>query len=68
MRVTGIDHVQLAMPAGQEEIANSFEGRLSPRPPSRQGQEIRDFNVHSYLGGLAVLAREFFFRVGWMSG
>ena len=24
MRITGIDHVQLAMPAGQEEIAREF--------------------------------------------
>jgi hypothetical protein len=38
MRITGIDHVQLAMPAGQEEIAREFYTRTLgipevPKPP-----------------------------------
>ena len=38
MRVTGIDHVQLAMPAGQEDIAREFYARTLgipevPKPP-----------------------------------
>ena len=38
MRITGIDHVQLAMPAGQEEIAREFYARTLgipevPKPP-----------------------------------
>lgn len=38
MKVTGIDHVQLAMPSGGEESARSFYGRLLglrelPKPP-----------------------------------
>ena len=28
MRVTGLDHVQLAMPAGQEELAREFGNRI----------------------------------------
>lgn len=39
MRVTGIDHVQLAMPAGQEELAREFYSRTLgipevPKPPA----------------------------------
>ena len=38
MRITGIDHVQLAMPAGQEEVAREFYARTLgipevPKPP-----------------------------------
>jgi catechol 2,3-dioxygenase-like lactoylglutathione lyase family enzyme len=38
MRITGIDHVQLAMPAGQEDIAREFYARTLgipevPKPP-----------------------------------
>ena len=38
MRVTGIDHVQLSMPAGQEDIAREFYARTLgipevPKPP-----------------------------------
>jgi len=38
MRILGIDHVQLAMPAGGENEARAFYGRLldlteKPKPP-----------------------------------
>jgi hypothetical protein len=38
MRVTGLDHVQLSMPAGQEDIAREFYARTPgipevPKPP-----------------------------------
>jgi catechol 2,3-dioxygenase-like lactoylglutathione lyase family enzyme len=41
MRIEGIDHVQLAMPAGGEDTARDFYGRLLglpeiPKPPELQ--------------------------------
>jgi catechol 2,3-dioxygenase-like lactoylglutathione lyase family enzyme len=41
MRIEGIDHVQLAMPAGGEDLARGFYGRLLglpevPKPPELQ--------------------------------
>ena len=38
MRITGIDHVQLAMPAGQEDVAREFYANTLgipevPKPP-----------------------------------
>ena len=38
MRITGIDHVQLAMPPGQEDVAREFYARTlgipeAPKPP-----------------------------------
>lgn len=43
MRVVGIDHVQLAMPAGEEDTAQAFyEGLLGlPRVPKPPHLEIR---------------------------
>jgi hypothetical protein len=39
MRITGIDHVQLAMPAGKEDIAREFYARNArhPRSPEAAG-------------------------------
>jgi catechol 2,3-dioxygenase-like lactoylglutathione lyase family enzyme len=58
MRVTGIDHVQLAMPAGQEEIAREFYARTLgipevPKPPElakRGGAWFEDGAVKIHLG------------------
>lgn len=43
MSVLGIDHVQLAMPAGQEELARRFYGEAlglpeKPKPPDMAGR------------------------------
>jgi catechol 2,3-dioxygenase-like lactoylglutathione lyase family enzyme len=58
MRITGIDHVQLAMPAGQEEIAREFYARTLgipevPKPPElakRGGAWFEDGAVKLHLG------------------
>lgn len=57
-RITGIDHVQLAMPAGQEEIAREFYARTLgipevPKPPElakRGGAWFEDGPVKIHLG------------------
>lgn len=58
MRITGIDHVQLAMPAGQEETAREFYARTLgipevPKPPElakRGGAWFEDGAVRIHLG------------------
>lgn len=58
MRITGIDHVQLAMPAGQEEVAREFYARTLgipevPKPPElakRGGAWFEDGAVKIHLG------------------
>jgi catechol 2,3-dioxygenase-like lactoylglutathione lyase family enzyme len=58
MRITGIDHVQLAMPAGQEEVAREFYARTLgipevPKPPElakRGGAWFEDGDVKIHLG------------------
>ena len=40
MRVVGIDHVQLAMPAGEEERARHFYGRLLGIPERQKPAEL----------------------------
>jgi catechol 2,3-dioxygenase-like lactoylglutathione lyase family enzyme len=58
MRITGIDHVQLAMPAGQEEAAREFYARTLgipevPKPPDlarRGGAWFEDGAVKVHLG------------------
>ena len=56
--IVGIDHVQLAMPAGQEDRARTFYGDLLglsevPKPPAlakRGGVWFRTGSVHLHLG------------------
>lgn len=58
MRITGIDHVQLAMPAGQEGVAREFYARTLgipevPKPPElakRGGAWFEDGTVKIHLG------------------
>ena len=58
MRITGFDHVQLAMPAGQEEVAREFYARTLgipevPKPPElakRGGAWFEDGAVKIHLG------------------
>jgi catechol 2,3-dioxygenase-like lactoylglutathione lyase family enzyme len=58
MRIEGIDHIQLAMPAGQEDAARSFyEGILEipevPKPPDlarRGGVWFENSRVKIHLG------------------
>jgi len=43
MQIKRIDHVQLAMPAGREDVARDFYGRLLgipevPKPPEMQSR------------------------------
>jgi catechol 2,3-dioxygenase-like lactoylglutathione lyase family enzyme len=57
-RITGIDHVQLAMPAGGEELARGFYGdvlglRERPKPPhlaKRGGCWFESDHVRIHLG------------------
>jgi len=42
MRVTGIDHVQLAMPAGKEDIAREFYAKTLGIPEVPQGASRAD--------------------------
>ena len=58
MRVTGIDHVQLAMPAGHEDVAREFYSRTLgiaevPKPPDmakRGGAWFENGAVKIHLG------------------
>ena len=58
MRITGIDHVQLAMPRGQEERARDFYARLLgipevPKPPElakRGGAWFENQHLKIHLG------------------
>ncbi len=58
MQICGIDHVQLGMPAGQEEQARLFYGRVlgipeKPKPPHlvvRGGVWFEDGTVKIHLG------------------
>ena len=58
MPIEGIDHVQLAMPAGREEAAREFYGRLLglsevPKPPELQkrgGAWFEKGEVRIHLG------------------
>jgi catechol 2,3-dioxygenase-like lactoylglutathione lyase family enzyme len=58
MTVVGIDHVQLAMPAGREDDARAFYSRLlgipeTPKPPelaSRGGAWFENGRVKIHLG------------------
>jgi catechol 2,3-dioxygenase-like lactoylglutathione lyase family enzyme len=61
MRITGIDHVQLAMPAGQEDVAREFYARTLgipevPKPPElakRGGAWFESGPVKIHLGAEA---------------
>jgi len=56
MQIKRIDHVQLAMPAGREDVARDFYGRLLgipevPKPPEMQSRggvwfENGDLKIH----------------------
>jgi catechol 2,3-dioxygenase-like lactoylglutathione lyase family enzyme len=58
MRIEGIDHIQLAMPAGQEDIARNFYSAILgipevPKPPNlakRGGVWFENGRVKIHLG------------------
>jgi hypothetical protein len=58
MRVTGIDHVQLAMPAGQEELAREFYSRTLFRPARKAHPALIVRDLESLVASLRSKGHE----------